>query len=175
MEGSAGPAEEWTVLLLKGKQAGTPSPHPRDGDCCWAKGTPWTDKGETAFRPRELGAHRGMLPVQDDLRDVFHGVQKVVVSPLVPVDGHRAVFVHAARGTHGCPCVNTPRPLAALPASRGARGRPVAAAEERQGGWLRTSPAKTAHGGTRRPARAPFSSGTAVREGGGHRGDADTY
>lgn len=62
-------------------------------------------QGETASRLRAQ-AHRGMLPVQDDLGDVFHGVQEVIVSPLIPVDGHRAVFIHAARGTHGCPTVS---------------------------------------------------------------------
>lgn len=48
-------------------------------------------------------AHRGVLPVQDDLGDVLHGVQQVVVPPLVPVDGHRAVLVHAARHEHATP------------------------------------------------------------------------
>lgn len=48
--------------------------------------------------------HRGVLPVQDDLRDVLHGVQQVVVPPLIPVDGHRAVLVHAARQKHGHSC-----------------------------------------------------------------------
>ena len=52
-------------------------------------------KAETTFGPWERGAHRGVLPVQDDLGDVFHGVQEVIVTPLVPVDGHRAVLIHA--------------------------------------------------------------------------------
>lgn len=47
--------------------------------------------------------HRGVLPVEDDLRDVLHGVQEVIVSPLVPVDGHRAIFVHAVRHMPGHP------------------------------------------------------------------------
>lgn len=59
--------------------------------------------------------HRRVLPVQDDLRDVLHGVQQVVVPPLIPVDGHRAVLVHAARQKPGhshvshpiCTCVPT--------------------------------------------------------------------
>ena len=53
------------------------------------------DERETPFRPQERGAHRGMLPVQDDLRDVFHGMQEAIVSPLVPVDGRRTILVHA--------------------------------------------------------------------------------
>lgn len=57
-----------------------------------------------------------MLPVQDDLGDVFHGVQKVVVSPLVPVNGHRAIFIHAARQAHGrLPPGKQARVSAALP------------------------------------------------------------
>lgn len=63
-------------------------------------------------------AHRGMLPVQDDLRDVFHRMQKMIVSPLVPVDSHCAIFIHAARERHGCPHVNRPHLSAALPTSR---------------------------------------------------------
>ena len=39
--------------------------------------------------------YRRVFPVQDDLRNVISRVQQVVVSPLVPVDGHRAVLVHA--------------------------------------------------------------------------------
>lgn len=39
--------------------------------------------------------HRRVLPVQDDLGDVLHRVQEVVVPPLVPVDGHRAILIHA--------------------------------------------------------------------------------
>lgn len=66
---------------------------------------PWD--GPDAGR-RGPGAHRGVLPVQDDLGDVFHGVQKVIVPPLIPVDGHRAIFVHAARKGQGCPRGNRP-------------------------------------------------------------------
>lgn len=36
-----------------------------------------------------------MLPVQDNLWDVLHRVQKVVVPPFVPVNGHCPVFIHA--------------------------------------------------------------------------------
>lgn len=74
-------------------------------------------KAEPTFGPWERGAHRGVLPVQDNLGDVFHGVQEVIVSPLVPVDGHRAVLIHAARETQ-VPLTNRPHPSAALPASR---------------------------------------------------------
>lgn len=49
--------------------------------------------------------HRGMLPVQDDLRNILHGMQEVVVPPLVPVNGHGAVFVHAVRQRQGNPSV----------------------------------------------------------------------
>ena len=52
--------------------------------------------------------HRRVLPVQDDLWDVLHGVQQVVVPPLIPVDGHRAVLVHAARQNHGHSMCHTP-------------------------------------------------------------------
>lgn len=61
------------------------------------------------------GTHRGVLPVEDDLRDVLHGVQEVIVSPLMPVDGHRAVFVHAARHMHGHPRGRRPHLSAATP------------------------------------------------------------
>lgn len=40
--------------------------------------------------------YRGVPPVQDDLRDVVCWMQEVVIPPLVPVNGHGSVFVHAA-------------------------------------------------------------------------------
>lgn len=40
-----------------------------------------------------------MLPVQDDLRNVLHWVQQVIVSPLVPVNCHRPIFIHAKKIT----------------------------------------------------------------------------
>lgn len=46
-------------------------------------------------QPSGQGTHRGMLPVQDDLWNVLHRMQEVIVSPLIPVDGHRAIFIHA--------------------------------------------------------------------------------
>lgn len=58
--------------------------------------------GNLATANRKLPwRYRGVLPVQDDLGDVVGRVQQVVVPPLVPVDGHGAVFIHAAGGrTH---------------------------------------------------------------------------
>lgn len=70
-----------------GGKPGPPAPLPGWGQM-WGEGDP--------------AAHRGMLPVQDDLWDVLHRMQKMIVSPLVPVDGHCAVFIHAAREMHGC-------------------------------------------------------------------------
>lgn len=94
---------EWTVLPLQGQLQTSAFPNARDG----------TGAGQGMF-PGGVGAtHRGMLPVQDNLGDVFHRVQKVVVSPLVPVDGHRAVLIHAARQTYGGSYVNRLKPSAA--------------------------------------------------------------
>lgn len=42
-----------------------------------------------------------MLPVQDDLGDVFHGMEEVVVSPFIPVNSHCAILIHAVGQTYG--------------------------------------------------------------------------
>lgn len=42
-----------------------------------------------------LAAYRGVFPVQDDLRNVVCRMQEVVIPPLVPVNCHGAIFIHA--------------------------------------------------------------------------------
>lgn len=132
--GLCGAGRRVDSLAVEGEASWDPYPPPPGWGLMMGEGNPVMDKGKTAFRLWEHGAHRGMLPVQDDLGDVFHRVQKVVVPPLIPVDGHRAIFVHAARGAHSCPRVNRPHLSAAPPSSRRAKGRPVATEEKRQGG-----------------------------------------
>ena len=84
----------------RGGRPGTPS---RMGADAGQMGPTGRGRGEGGAGRRDHlparggGTHRGVLPVEDDLRDVLHRVQEVIVSPLVPVDGHRAVFVHAVR------------------------------------------------------------------------------
>ena len=43
----------------------------------------------------QSNTHRGVFPVEDDFGDVVGGMEQVVVPPLVPVDGHGPVLVHA--------------------------------------------------------------------------------
>lgn len=38
--------------------------------------------------------YRGVFPVEDDFRNVFSRVKKVVISPFIPVNRHCAVFIH---------------------------------------------------------------------------------
>lgn len=72
------------LILLKWK---TKFKQPMKNKICF-----WTTlRGKHAVFP----SYRRVFPVQDDLRNVISRVQQVVVSPLVPVDGHRAVLVHA--------------------------------------------------------------------------------
>lgn len=45
-------------------------------------------------------SYRGVLPVQDDFRNVLHGVQQVIVSPLIPINCHCPIFIHAKKIDH---------------------------------------------------------------------------
>lgn len=80
----------WTVKR-KIRTADSSSWRPGLGPRSWAK-TETCCTGAISYR--------GVLPVQDDFRNVLHGVQQVIVPPLIPINCHCPIFIHAKKIDH---------------------------------------------------------------------------
>lgn len=42
-------------------------------------------------------SYRRVLPIQDDFRNVLHRMQQMIVSPLIPINCHCPIFIHAKK------------------------------------------------------------------------------